>query len=344
MNNNQPWVVLSDGAEPTEDIYFYSTAAPWLETACSISSTKLHTKRWHLPKRMALSKLRGANLLICRSLAPAWLDLLESFRDQLGAIYYLIDDDLSAAITAKELPESYRQRLVKISVEQQPRILALADEVIVTSQYLVDHFKHQHGKVSLLTPPLLAALPSLEHFDSQPLCMGYYGTRAHLRDLNKIAPALERVHRHYSKLHIEVMLGKHTPEKLQHLERLTPISPLPWSKFKTYQSRRRVHIGLAPLWDSAFNRGKSHIKCLDISMMGGVGVYSQRSPYKEIIEHGVDGMLAGDDPDEWYQCISYLIDHPEKARDMAAAAAKKTQLLGDPSSACQFWLERSKTC
>jgi len=342
MTNYSPWVVLSDGAAPTEDIYFYATAAPWLATAFSIRSTKLHTKRWYLPKRIALSKLRGANIIICRSLTPAWLDLLESSRNQLGEIYYLIDDDLSSATTAEELPESYRQRLIKIHVEQQPRILALADEVITASQYLVNHFKQRHSKVSLLTPPLLMPLPTLKHFKVHPPRIGYYGTRAHLRDLNQIAPAIERVHQHHTNPHFEVMLGKYTPEKLQRLARLTSIPPLPWNKFQTYQAQRRIHIGLAPLWGSAFNRGKSHIKFLDISIMGGVGVYSRRSPYEEIVEHGVNGMLAGDNPDEWYQCISYLINHPAEAREMAAAAAKKAQVLGEPSSVCQFWLERSK--
>ncbi len=342
MSDYQPWVILSDGAEPTEDIYFYATAAPWLEAEFSISSTKLHTKHWYLPRRMALSKLREANILICRSLAPKWLDLLESSRNQLGGIYYLIDDDLSAAVAAEELPESYRQRLVKISVEQQPRILALADEVVATSQYLVEHFKQRHGRVSLLTPPLLTPLPTLEHFKTQPLCVGYYGTRAHLQDLNQIAPAIEIAHQHHPNLHFEVMLGKYTPEKLQSLERLTSVPPLPWNKFQTYQGQRRIHIGLAPLWDSAFNRGKSHIKFLDISIMGGVGVYSRRSPYEEVVEHGVDGMLAGDDPDEWYQCINYLVNHPEEALAMASAAAKKANMLGNPSKVCQFWFERSK--
>jgi len=342
MSDYQPWVVLSDGAEPTEDIYFYATASPWLEAELSISSTKLHTKRWYLPKRMALSKLTGANILICRSLAPAWLNLLESTRNQLGGIYYLIDDDLSAAVTTEELPESYRQRLGKISIEQQPRILALADEVVATSQHLVDRFKHRHGRVSLLTPPLLTPLPTLEHFKTQPPRIGYYGTRAHLQDLNQIAPAIERIHQQHPNTRLEVMLGKHTPGRLQNLERLTALPPLPWNKFLTYQGQRRIQIGLAPLWGSDFNQGKSHIKFLDISIMGGIGVYSRRSPYEEIVKHGVDGMLAGDDPEEWYQCISYLIDHPNEASSMAAAAAKKAQMLGNPSIACQFWLERSK--
>jgi len=54
--------------------------------------------------------------------------------------------------------------------------------------------------------------------------------------------------------------------------------------------------------------------------MGGVGIYSNRPPYTEIVEHGVNGLLAGDDPDDWQRCLEWLLEHPAKAHDMARAA------------------------
>jgi glycosyltransferase involved in cell wall biosynthesis len=114
-----------------------------------------------------------------------------------------------------------------------------------------------------------------------------------------------------------------------------------WTKFSRYQQQRRIHIGLAPLLDTPFNRGKSHIKFLDIAAMGGVGIYSDRSPYSELVEHGVDGLLVGDRLEDWYQSICYLIDNPEDAKQMALAAAEKATRVGSLDSAKRFWERRS---
>lgn len=340
------WVVLSDGAGPTEDIYFVRAAKPWLEQRHGIIVSRWNTRRRRWLLTWALRRLRGANILICRSLAPAWLELLEAHRGQLGAIYYLIDDDLGAAGDDAALPEAYRQRLMTIAEQQQPRLLAVADEVIVSSSALRERFRGRHNRVTILTPPLIAPLPDLGHFSATPWRIGYHGTRAHRQDLAHIAPAIQRLHDDGARctqqtLVFEVMLGRHTPANLRLLPRLSSPAPLSWQRFHRYRQMRRVHIGLAPLRDTAFNRGKSFIKFLDISAMGGVGIYSRRSPYAEVVEHGADGLLADDDPDDWYRCLCQLVDNPERTRQMARRAADKARALGNVERARRFWLERS---
>lgn len=336
------WVVVSDGAEPTEDIYFLGSAAPWLRSQAGIACSRLKTRRWYLPKAVSLLQLAGANLLICRSLPVPWLAFLEQHKHRFSSIVYLIDDDLSAVADANELPESYRQRLNGIVTEQQPRLLTLADEVVASSEYLAEQLRPAHHHVSVLTPPLASSLPSLEHFKTDALCIGYHGTRAHLQDLTQIAPALQRLHQEYSQLEFEVMLGQFTPEVLASLSRVSTPTPMPWAKFRHYQQQRRIHIGLAPLLDTPFNRGKSHIKFLDIAAMGGVGVYSRRYPYTEIVEHGVDGLLVGDGPGEWYQALRRLVDNPKKTEQMALAAAEKARRVGKQETVQQFWLQRTE--
>lgn len=133
------------------------------------------------------------------------------------------------------------------------------------------------------------------------------------------------VQRERDDTELELMLGAHTPPELAELPRVSCPSALPWDKFRAYQTRRHVHICLAPLLDTPFNRGKSFIKFLDITVMGGVGIYSNRAPYTEIVEHGVNGLLAGDAPSEWQRCLTWLLDHPEKAHAMASAAQEEAR-------------------
>jgi len=331
MGVRPSWLVLSDGARPTEDIYFLASVEPLLRRqGADVRWLDVRGWRW-LFARGALARCTGANLLLCRSLPERALAWLERSRARFGQIVYLIDDDLAAAAADPTLPAAYRARMA-LAAGRESRLLAVADAVVASSDALAARFDGVHGAVSVMTPPLIAPLPERAHFDvapsvRQPWRIGFHGTRAHLADLVRIAPALAAVQRGRDDTELELMLGAHVPEMLAGLPRLRTPAPLPWDQFRAYQASRRVHIGLAPLLDTPFNRGKSFIKFLDIAAMGGVGVYSRRAPYTGIVEHGVNGLLASDDPDEWYDCLQRLLDRPDEAAQMAAAAADKARAL-----------------
>jgi len=348
VSSHVGWVVLSDGARPTEDIYFLASAAPELRlqgiavervaVSRSFGASRLHG-------RALLKRYAGANLLLCRSLPLGWLRWLERHRNAFGYIAYLIDDDITAAANDSALPAAYRKRMARIAT-YQPRLLALVDEVVASSEQLARCFFSEHDNVQVLTPPLIAPLPSLEHFSLPPTAavnwrIGFYGTRAHLTDLVHIAPAIQQIQSQRMDTQVEIMLGPHTPESLVALPRVNAPSPLPWETFKVYQREHHCHIGLAPLLESPFNRGKSLIKFLDITAMGGVGIYSNRYPYTEVVHHGENGLLVNDTPIEWRSALEHLLENPEAAARMAKQAAIDAKKVGGVEAAVQFWLQRS---
>ncbi|MBF8223891.1 glycosyltransferase family protein [Halomonas sp. 328] len=342
LNASVPrWLVLSDGARPTEDIYFLESAAPLLR-ARGVHCGRLEARGWRgLLGRGIAGRLVGVNILVCRTLPEAWLSWLERRRDQLGRIVYLIDDDLVAAAEDATLPEAYRQRMAR-AASAQPRMLAVADEVVASSPALAARFEARHPRVRVLTPPLIAELPPLGHFAAPPSAespwrIGFHGTRAHLADLMQIAPALVALQRERDDTTLELMLGRHTPAVLAELPRTATPEPLAWPAFRDYQTSRWLHIGLVPLWETPFNRGKSYIKFLDIAAMGGVGLFSRRAPYTELVEHGVNGLLVGDEPSHWRHSLDWLLAHPGEARQMAEAAAQTARCLGDPETVANFW-------
>lgn len=341
------WVMLRDRAYPTEDIYFLVSAAPELKKL-GIEVDEVQTRSHWFPWRYTRAlpaMFEEANVLVCRSLPTVWLKWLARNKHKLGHIVYLIDDNVKAAVHDKTLPDSYRRRMKDV-VHYQPAILALTDEVVASSQQLADTLKPQHSKVSVLTPPLLASLPGFAHFDAPPSgktpwMVGFYGTRAHVADLEHIAPAMVDLHHQRKDVAFEIMLGQYTPKALSSLARCYTPAPLPWNAFREYQSQQRIHIGLAPLWPTEFNAGKSYIKFLDIAAMGGVGIFSNRYPYNEVVEHGVDGMLANDDPNDWLQCMQTLLNNPAQTLAMAKNAAKKAASIGHHQHAFDFWRART---
>lgn len=349
MSSYFHWVVLSDGARPTEDIYFLESAAPGLRQ-CGIPVERFPVSRSFgaavLAGRSFKRCYAGVNLLVCRSLPLSWLRWLERNRNVFGYIVYLIDDDIPAAASDTTLPSAYRKRMARIA-SAQPRLLALADEVVACSNQLAQYFTPRQPNVSVLTPPLLAPLPGHDHFIGPPSAqspwqIGFHGTRAHLHDLLHIAPALETLQRQRDDTQLEIMLGQHIPKQLAVLPRVTAPTPLPWQAFQQYQRQRRLHIGLAPLLPTPFNQGKSFIKFLDIAAMGGVGIYSNRYPYTEVVRHGENGLLVEDSTSAWHDGLQQLLEDPVATARMAQQAAIDAQRIGNPDNTVQFWQARSE--
>jgi len=80
----------------------------------------------------------------------------------------------------------------------------------------------------------------------------------------------------------------------------------------------RFDIGLCPVMDHEFNtQGKSDLKFLDYTMIGAATIASNRRPYTDSMIHGKNGLLVGDDPQEWIDAINRLLDQPGLRRKLA---------------------------
>ena len=66
-----------------------------------------------------------------------------------------------------------------------------------------------------------------------------------------------------------------------------------------------IHIGLAPLLPSDYNRCRSDVKFLEYASRGVVGVYSRLEPYHRTVIHGKTGLVYGN-KEEFEQCLNAL--------------------------------------
>jgi O-antigen biosynthesis protein len=84
----------------------------------------------------------------------------------------------------------------------------------------------------------------------------------------------------------------------------------------------RNAIGLIPLDDSLFSSCKSAVKYFDYSRLGVASVCSNVSPYRDVIENEVTGLLVANESADWVVAVSGLIDNHDARREMARAAQR----------------------
>jgi glycosyltransferase involved in cell wall biosynthesis len=85
-----------------------------------------------------------------------------------------------------------------------------------------------------------------------------------------------------------------------------------------------MDIGLMPLPDTPFNRGKCGYKLIQYMACGLPVIASPVGVNREIVEPGVNGFLA-ETEDEWRNALTTLAHDPELRRRMGEAGRLKVE-------------------
>lgn len=94
-----------------------------------------------------------------------------------------------------------------------------------------------------------------------------------------------------------------------------PIRLKRWSLDNEVKDLQNFDIGIAPLPDNEWTRGKGGYKLLQYMAIGIPCVASPVGINRELVKDGENGFLA-ETEDEWFKKLSILIESPELRRDM----------------------------
>jgi glycosyltransferase involved in cell wall biosynthesis len=104
----------------------------------------------------------------------------------------------------------------------------------------------------------------------------------------------------------------------------------------------KADIGIIPLTNEKFNKGKSPLKWLEYSALKIPTVASNVTPYKEVIEYGKTGYLVENDTKSWFDHIESLINNPDKGKEMAERAHQRVRTKWSLERSVE-WYEAYKT-
>jgi glycosyltransferase involved in cell wall biosynthesis len=96
----------------------------------------------------------------------------------------------------------------------------------------------------------------------------------------------------------------------------------PWRLETEIQELQQVGIGIAPLPDTPWERGKCGVKLLQYMACGIPVVASAVGVHREIIRHGENGLLAESDT-EWRESLNTLLHQPA-LREKLGCAGRRT--------------------
>jgi glycosyltransferase involved in cell wall biosynthesis len=183
-------------------------------------------------------------------------------------------------------------------------VMQRADVVIVGNNYLLDRARQAGAKRIELIPTVVdTSRYAVAHTPSErPVTVGWIGSPTTDRYLSLVASALQRVIA--SRGIRAVAVGANS----RHLAG-SPIEIRPWSEDSEVAEIQQIDIGIMPLPDEAWERGKCGYKLIQYMACGKPVVASPVGVNSVIVQHGINGFLASNEQ-EWVQAFELLCSDP----------------------------------
>ena len=198
------------------------------------------------------------------------------------------------------------------------KILRRARVVVVGNDYLADYARPFCSRVEVI--PTGVDLDFVSRFTrekggaGEPVKVGWTGTRENLWYLRKIAEVFPRLASRFgSQIDFRVISNGSFEVPGASLRNI------PWSLADEYPRLAALDLGLAPLGDDPWSRGKCGFKAIQYMSLAIPPVASRAGVYPEIITEGVNGFLAGS-LEEWEEKTARLVTDGGLRRKLGEAA------------------------
>jgi len=200
------------------------------------------------------------------------------------------------------------------------RTVRLADMVIAGNQYLAEHARKFNDSVYLLPTGLVVDdyRCNARRENDGKIRLVWIGSTATVKYLQAIKPALEQVGSMFGNITLRIICS--TFFDLQNM----PVERCVWSPQTQVADLVSCDIGLAPLPDDVFTRGKCGFKILQYQAARLPVVASPVGVNAEYVKDGLTGFHA-QSTSRWVDRIAELVSNAALRRQMGEAAGADVQ-------------------
>ncbi len=201
------------------------------------------------------------------------------------------------------------------------KIIKMSDMIFAGNQYLADYAASFNKNIVIIptTIDIHEYQSGSEKKNSGIICIGWSGSFSTIDHFTLALPALKSIKNKYQdRVTFKVIGdGNYTNEELG-------IKGIAWNKQDEIKELSFIDIGIMPLPDDEWSKGKCGLKGLQYMALGIPTIMSPVGVNKLIIQDGENGFLASE-KEEWVNKISKLIEDTE-LRMKIGEAGRKTVL------------------
>ena len=271
------------------------------------------------------SYMKVADIVICQMVhTRAALTVLEGMK----AMYKIplvteMDDNMLSTPAYNPASAVYGNgsHLRALAIEQ----MRMSDALIVSTPGLKETYSEFNDNIYIIPNSLdFRVYDNLRHKRNKDIIrIGWAGGASHSEDLRIIEPVIHKILAKHPTVRFCFVHG--IPDFLRNIDRVDLVSEFTRiDRWPQFLASRAFDINLAPLVDSAFNRGKSNLRWLEFAGMKVPTVASKVGHYAETLTQAEDALLCETEED-WLHSLSWLISDESARKKIGKNANKKAR-------------------
>jgi glycosyltransferase involved in cell wall biosynthesis len=154
------------------------------------------------------------------------------------------------------------------------------------------------------------------HEEKSPVVIGWTGTHSTLKYLDLVTPILSSIKAEYN---VELRIIADRSPDLS-----VPIVFYPWKKSSEIEDLLAFDIGIMPLPDDIWSKGKCGFKAIQYLALGIPAVVSDVGVNSSVVQHGITGYCCRNDH-EWRDALVKLIVNTSMRKQMGNAGRKHVE-------------------
>ena len=237
-------------------------------------------------------------------------------RIKKAGIKMLVDFDDS--IWLRDISNGNRRLAFLKRPSKTAEIIKMCDACIVGNQFLADYARRYNTNVFVIPTTIDTDyyIPPDNGRDIEKVVIGWTGSSTTLKHFSIAVPVLRKLREKYGdRVSFRMISDEFFNGKLEGLEKVK------WNRETEVEDLSVIDIGIMPLPDDDWSRGKCGFKGLQYMALARPAVMSPVGVNNEIISHGKNGFLANN-PEEWQKFLSQLIEDADLRKNIGDAGRK----------------------
>jgi len=206
--------------------------------------------------------------------------------------------------------------------QKTEKIVKICNTVIVGNKFLADYAARFNPNVHIIPTTIDTDYykPNTpEKSNSKPICIGWTGSATTLKHFSLAVPFLRNLKEKYGNSVTFRLIS----DEFYHGE-LPGLENVRWNKDTEVEDLSVIDIGIMPLPNDEWSKGKCGFKGLQYMALGKATVMSPVGVNNEIIQHGINGYLASTQA-EWEEILTRLIESPDERKRIGLQGRKTVE-------------------
>ena len=227
--------------------------------------------------------------------------------------------DFDDLVTGEHPIHGLTPKVIKVMKRNEKRFFSTLKSArgVIAGNYFLQKMAllHNQNVAVVPTPVEMKNLPIKKVSQKDNLIIGWIGTKSNLFYLDHYKSAWQEISKKFPKTALKIVCS--IPYERNDIG-ITVINK-EWSAEDETSDLLSFDVGIMPLTDDDWSKGKCGFKLLQYMAVGLPTVASAIGTNVEITKHGVNGFLANSDA-EWVESLSKLLTDAELRKNMGAKA------------------------